>query len=72
MLETRYVRTRGGHVVHRRGCVQLKRARTVHPWHWAEVYGDNLQALWEFVDMTVGMDRIRFCRDCCPEVPSVG
>jgi hypothetical protein len=71
MTDVRYYRTKGGSMVHRAGCHRLSRARTAHPWHWAERYGDDIERLWSDVDMNVGIDQIRFCHDCCPEVPRV-
>jgi hypothetical protein len=58
-------------MVHRAGCHRLSRARSAHPWYWAEQYGDNIEALWSYIDMTVGLREIGFCLDCCPEVPKV-
>lgn len=60
-----YVRTRGGRMVHRRGCVTLKHATRAVPWTWAE--GRDLMWVEACLEWN-GVGGVAFCRTCCSEV----
>jgi hypothetical protein len=62
-----YVRTRGGRMVHRKGCQKLKHATRAVPWTWAE--GHDLMWVEACLEWN-GVGGIGFCRTCCPEVHS--
>lgn len=54
-MSTRFVRTRGGSVIHRSDCRTLKTAKTAVPWEWAEgksIAEIRREAIWSHQCLT--------------------